>query len=133
VSERRKYRFRVWDKQERALYPVIMVGRGIVMIKDSISERSRRLSEVTLMQFAGLLDVKGHEIYEGDVVTTEEGGSKTHKQVLLEDGAFRLKSLANEQEPPQLLSRDIVLESQVKVVGNIYADRLSKDIPQKSV
>lgn len=127
MVERRKYRFRAWDKEDQAIYPVIMVGRGVVMVQDALSERTRRIGDVVLMQYTGLRDIKDREIYESDIVELNHNGSTIRKQVSLKDGSFRLAGDKSSTIGPRVLTAAIINRHQARVIGDIYNLELSKD------
>lgn len=79
-------KFRVWDKYKRKMYPMepwyqfkknkesndweflpfsIQIEGNA---KEVYVENIKRFNDLIIMQFTGLLDSKGREIYEGDVV-----------------------------------------------------------------
>lgn len=120
MVERRKYRFRAWDKHNRELFPVIMVGRGVVMVQDDLTERTLRLENVKLMQFSGILDCKEQEIYEGDILELIYDGTKLRKKVELDDGSFRLIAVDKSTIGPRLLTAEFINQTNACIVGNIF-------------
>lgn len=120
MTERRKYRFRAWHNIDCQMYPVIMVGRGGAVIQEAGVERTCPLAEIRLMQYSGINDAVGREIYEGDIVEFEHNGQIDRKHVSLENGSFRLVGVSSHGSGPRLLTKATSSKYKLQVVGNIF-------------
>lgn len=129
----RELKFRAWDKKSKKIrivesigfgelsyynegYPVAnMIGRDCIHDKDIIIHRDSYQHE--LMQYTGLKDKNGKEIYEGDILLYDSG-SKT--SVFYKNGAF-VRSYGNSN---MYLLYDSFIEDgclyNYEVIGNIY-------------
>ncbi len=91
-----------------------MIARGGVLIQDQVTERTCPREEVEVMQYSGLTDAQGQDIYEGDILEIDGVAG----QVELDDGAFRLKPIGKGKSVA--LTQKTVVKGQAKVTGNIY-------------
>lgn len=125
----REIKFRAWDKKSKKMrtvesigfgelsyykegYPVAnMIGRDCINDKDIIIHRDSYQHEI--MQYTGLKDKNGIEIYEGDIVRCY--GGEFCQGVYEYDESIRIDSLTN---PFTMLC--LTESENLEVVGNIY-------------
>lgn len=119
-QDRRRYRFRAWSKRDRAMFDVISMARGGVVLEDNKILKTCPREAVELMQFSGLVDEADTEIYEGDKVRLPNG--KAVAKVVFEDGAFRLEADPGSDFNGCVLDDVFVSKNKLKVVGHIYED-----------
>lgn len=109
--QNREIKFRAWDESQN-----YMAYQGTSDL-ESIQSFMHHFGDKTLMQFTGLHDKNGKEIYEGDVLNF---GNNNHVEVKFENGAFTVFS-----EPLgwDFDSEDIPILTDFKyceIIGNIF-------------
>lgn len=127
----REIKFRVWDGQQME-YNIMAGSLGVFYVKgidekDSVSMspfNTKYPDYIPLMQYTGLKDKNGIEIYEGDILKLDDpnwgyGGmyDKEHdgylyREVAFEDGCFCFKNGS------ELYN----VNRQSEVIGNVYAN-----------
>jgi uncharacterized phage protein (TIGR01671 family) len=117
----RKIKFRAWDKEAKQMLSV----RDIDFCGEEISTYGTQgdwigFDYVELMQYTGLKDKNGKEIYEGDVFIGSYGLKiVTPTVVKFGHGAF----IVDSNNPDGYLYLADIIESlawEVEVIGNIY-------------
>lgn len=113
----RTIRFRAWDKEDEVMIDWFWLSsegdlyETPVTVYDTPHLEIERNDDLVVMQYTGLKDKNGVEIYEGDVV--EAPSSKTKYLVDYVEGSFVGRIKYREYT---------TLYKALKVVGNIYED-----------
>lgn len=126
----RKIKFRAWDKQKNEFYkPTHEAYKGnlfelLIAFSGSLNAHTMQglvhesgsfPERFILMQYTGLKDKNGKEIYEGDILKTDSG----NKQVIYNAPSFDLEDYDNgdyyEGQNPYCHSWN-----EFEIIGNIY-------------
>lgn len=116
----REIKFRAWDrfKQRWSNYKI---NDDTVYFMDKntgvwYGSYNKRYKDFNLMQYTELKDMRGKEIYEGDILL--DGNNKKPYKVIFENGSFRAEFEGDFEE----YSFDLidVIAQGCEVVGNIY-------------
>ena len=116
----REIKFRCWDrfKQRWSNYKI---NDGTVYFMDKntgvwYGSYNKRYKDFNLMQYTELKDMRGKEIYEGDILSN--GNDEKPYKVVFENGSFRAEFEGDFEEYSFDLI-DVVAQG-CEVVGNIY-------------
>ena len=112
----RELKFRAWDGEDMYIPEIQENEQG-----ENINDWFASFRNVTLMQYTGLKDKNGKEIYEGDVVTWVERGMKNCKavgQVSWDKDGWNVQDFYNgsQDEPGRAFSEN----AEVEIIGNIW-------------
>lgn len=89
-------------------------NKGLVAVQnEERTYTNYSLDEIELMQSSNLKDKNGKEIYDGDIVYTDE--ADFFDQVVFKKGAFYIETLLNRPFDDELLS-----DTTVEIIGNVY-------------
>ena len=114
----RELKFRAWDAKANKM--ILDISPRQIYLRVPYSER------MEIMQFSGLHDKHGNEIYEGDIIKSKYSNfdketNYVYSLVVFSNGSYKYKTKAYkdslDNEWPSVFDYDL-LDSEV--VGNIY-------------
>ena len=124
----REIKFRVWDKKDKEMLRVVAISFDEAMFmphnidyEDYYNYNNNFYSD--LMQYTGLKDKNGVEIYEGDIVEWIDGGERPFiYEIIYDDCGYYAKSSNNEKiSIGGTMHSDMNIN--IEVIGNIYENK----------
>ena len=116
----RKIKFRAWDKENEKMMKVssLHLENKEISVKENGTFHLFRMQD--LMQYTGLKDKNGKEIYEGDILFFRDENMKYI--VVWQDAAFIIKSIEIRKYSEKMCWLDDT-EICCEIVGNIYENK----------
>jgi uncharacterized phage protein (TIGR01671 family) len=117
----REIKFRAWDKKRKEM----SVGElsfhydNQVGIDHVYLDQIREVEDYILMQYTGLKDINGKEIYEGDMVKTK-WQSKAEMIWVEKEAAYGLRTIDEEVKDEIMYG---FKDQEMEVIGNIYENK----------
>jgi uncharacterized phage protein (TIGR01671 family) len=115
----REIKFRAWDTKKSCWVKNVYIALDGWHFTSAIDDHQ---PELVLMQYTGLEDKNGKEIYEGDLIELEEYG---RGKVVFDEAMFQYKPLTDAwqiEENVKCHAFYPVTEARVEVIGNIYSN-----------
>ena len=116
----REIKFRAWDAYRKRIYEVIEINwlsESIKVCGDFAGYRYTNIKSAILMQYTGLKDKNGKEIYEGDIISSD-GDLLTIEYSL--DGNHAYYAGYRVDEPGLETVMELFNYGELEVIGNIY-------------
>jgi len=125
----REIKFRAWDKNNKKMYCVkklhcnfINDDYGMHQLKN---DEFVSVNDVELMQYTGLKDKNGKEIYEGDIVKLDTSEFKSdkykHKFNSKVEYKYGMFCISENDKKPVYNIYDV--RYHIEIIGNIYEDK----------
>ena len=116
----REIKFRAWDKENEKMMKVssLHLENKEISVKENGTFRLFRIQD--LMQFTGVKDKNGKEIYENDLISCNK-----YKNIVVffENGCFKIK-YPKSDTTNTICTLDTFLEKyKCKISGNIYENK----------
>lgn len=105
----REIKFRAWEKNLKEMISVDSINFEAGLINMELAWRT--FEEIELMQYTGLKDSNGVEIYEGDILQNDH---HFEYQVLFKGDCWRCEPLKRNGFKNRFIGSDL------KIIGNVY-------------
>ena len=118
----REIKYRAWDIQTESMRDVLVIDWVNELIDLSGGIIERRPNEVKIMQYTGLKDKNGVEIYEGDIVKTVSNGEVFTGVVVYDLSEVDFK-VTDGKENYGRNFQYLTGNDENEVIGNIYQNK----------
>lgn len=119
----REIKFRLWDKRINNWFQYeagFALSWDATEIFDDNDHRHNMTDDFVLMQFTGLLDKNGKEIYEGDILRIDGRQSPTQVFWVDSHGLWEHRSDGANNEPLYKVCHRLAMKA--VIIGNVYAN-----------
>lgn len=121
----RNIKFRAWDVENKEMLKVqeldfepTFYGGRIAIRPDQYNDYFDT-EDMILMQYTGLKDKNGKEIYEGDIIKAFTSGKWRIGIIIYEHSGFTIDVTINKDLE---YGRTSIIENLTEIIGNIYAN-----------
>ena len=116
----REIKFRAWDKENEKMMKVssLHLENKEISVKENGTFRLFRMQD--LMQFTGVKDKNGKEIYENDLISCNK-----YKNIVVffENGCFKVKYSKNDTTNVTYTLDTFLEKYKCKISGNVYENK----------
>ncbi len=123
LEQMREIKFRVWDKVDKQMKIPVLIDFEMesVRVLCGSGYAVRKFDEIEFLQYTGLKDKNGKEIYYGDIVRreslfSEDNLYEIYKIVVWNYGFYAIRR----KDGSMLTMSDLFWVSDIEVIGNIY-------------